>query len=60
MDIRVIQLMLGHASLQQTQRYLNVTDDELRKGLEVSWRRGRALRLVAGEQNSVTECHTDL
>jgi site-specific recombinase XerC len=31
-DIRVIQLMLGHASLQQTQRYLNVTDDELRKG----------------------------
>jgi integrase len=57
-DIRVIQLMLGHASLQQTQRYLNVTDDELRKGLEVSWKRGRALRLVAGEQNGVTECHT--
>ena len=37
MDIRIIQLMLGHASLQQTQRYLNVTDEELRKGLEVSW-----------------------
>jgi hypothetical protein len=37
-DIRIIQLMLGHASLQQTQRYLNVTDEELRSGLEVSWK----------------------
>ena len=47
-DIRGIQLMLGHASMQQTQRYLNVTDEELRKGLEVSWKnRGRALRLVS-------------
>jgi integrase len=36
-DIRIIQLMLGHASIQQTQRYLNVTDGELRRGLEVSW-----------------------
>jgi site-specific recombinase XerD len=32
-DIRIIQLMLGHASVQQTQRYLNVTDEELRKVL---------------------------
>jgi len=32
-DIRLIQLMLGHASVQQTQRCLNVTDEELRKGL---------------------------
>jgi integrase len=31
-DIRIIQLMLGHASLQQTQRYSNVTDEELRRG----------------------------
>jgi integrase-like protein len=29
-DIRIIQLMLGHASIQQTQRYLNVTDEEPR------------------------------
>jgi integrase len=57
-DIRIIQLMLGHASVQQTQRYLNVTDEELRKGLEVSWTRRRALRLVAGGQNPVTACHT--
>ena len=26
-DIRIIQLMLGHASIQQTQRYLNVADE---------------------------------
>ena len=49
-DIRVIQLMLGHASMQQTQRYLNVTDEELRKGLEVSWNNsGRLLRLATQE-----------
>ena len=49
-DIRIIQLMLGHASIQQTQRYLNVTDEELRRGLEVSWNnKGRPLRLASGE-----------
>jgi site-specific recombinase XerD len=48
-DIRIIQLMLGHASIQQTQRYLNVTDEGLRKGLEVSWKnQGRPLRLGTG------------
>jgi integrase len=48
-DIRIIQLMLGHASIQQTQRYLNVTDEELRRGLEVSWKnKGRPLRLASG------------
>ena len=48
-DIRTVQLMLGHASIQQTQRYLNVTDEELRKGLEVSWNnQGRTLRLASG------------
>ena len=48
-DIRIIQLMLGHASIQQTQRYLNVTDEELRRGPEVSWNnKGRPLRLAAG------------
>jgi integrase len=48
-DIRIIQLMLGHASIQQTQRYLNVTDEELRRGLEVSWnnKKGRPLHLLS-------------
>jgi integrase len=47
-DIRIIiQLMLAHASIQQTQRYLNVTDEELRKALEVRW--GRQLRAVSGQ-----------
>lgn len=39
-DIRIIQLMLGHASIQQTQRYRNVTDEELRK----DWRRAGSIR----------------
>ena len=47
-DIRIIQLMLGHASVQQTQRYLNVTDEELRRGLEISWKR-RTLKIVGGQ-----------
>jgi integrase len=48
-DIRITQLMLGHASIHQTQRYLNVTDEELRRGLEVSWKnQGRPLRLASG------------
>jgi hypothetical protein len=50
-DIRIIQLMLGHASVQQTQRYLNVTDEELRRGLEISWTR-RTLKMVAGGHNA--------
>lgn len=48
-DIRIVQLMLEHASIKQTQPYLNVTDEELRRGLEVSWNnKGRPLRLVSG------------
>jgi site-specific recombinase XerD len=31
-DIRIIQLMLGHASIQQTERELNVTGKEMRRG----------------------------
>ena len=48
-DVRIIQLMLWHASIQQTQRYLNVTEEELRPGLEVCWNnKGRPLRLASG------------
>ena len=52
-DIRIIQLMLGHTSIQQTQRYLNVTDEELRRGLEVSWNnKSRPLRLASGASSN--------
>jgi len=37
------------SSRSRTQRYLNVTDEELRRGLEVSWKnKGRPLKLAAG------------
>ena len=44
-DIRTIQLMLGHADIKQTQRYLNITDEELRKAMTGVWERRRQLRL---------------
>jgi hypothetical protein len=52
--VRIIQLMLGHASVQQMQRYLNVTDEELCKGWKSagSGERSRRLRDV----KCVTPC----
>jgi hypothetical protein len=39
--------------MQQTQRYLNVTDEELRRGLEVSWNNSaRLLRLATQDADS--------
>jgi len=32
-DIRLIQLILGHSDIKTTQRYLNITDEEMRKVL---------------------------
>jgi len=46
-DIRTIQLMLGHADMKQTQRYLNITDEELRKAMTGVWERRRQLRAVS-------------
>ena len=45
-DICTIQLMLGHADIKQTQRYLNITDEELRKAMTGVWERRRQLRAV--------------
>jgi site-specific recombinase XerD len=45
-DIRTIQLMLGHADIKQTQRYMNITDEELRKSMTGVWERRRQLKAV--------------
>jgi integrase len=34
LDLREIQLLLGHSTLLLTQRYLNVSDDELATAIE--------------------------
>jgi integrase len=45
-DIRVIQLVLGHSDIKTTQRYLNITDEELRKVLTGVCERRRQLKAV--------------
>jgi hypothetical protein len=37
--------MLGHADIKQTQRYVNITDEELRRAMTGVWVRRRQLRL---------------
>jgi hypothetical protein len=48
LDLRSIQLLLGHADLKTPQRYLNVTDAELLKGDEREAVEGRPTRCLAG------------
>jgi integrase len=54
-DIRTIQLMLGHADIKQTQRYLNITDEELRRAMTGVWERRRQLRLSASSSQPATD-----
>jgi hypothetical protein len=52
-DIRTFQLMLGHADIKQTQRYVKITDEELRKaktGYGISSGRDAGEALPGSEQ----------
>jgi site-specific recombinase XerD len=46
-DILTVQLMPGHSDIKTTQRYLDITDEELRKALRGVWERRRQLRAVS-------------
>jgi integrase len=42
LDVREIQVLLGHAKLEITQRYLNVTDVGVVRSMRELWRRRRS------------------
>lgn len=52
-NIRIVQLILGHSDIKTTQRYLNITDEELRKSLTGVWERRRLLTAVGTTPPSI-------
>ena len=52
-DVRVIQLMLGHSTLSADTALSDVTDDEMRRGMQASWEKRRTLKLVADRGESL-------
>ena len=48
LDVREIQLLLGHAKLEITQRYLNITDVGVVRSMRELWGRRRAAARAQG------------
>jgi site-specific recombinase XerD len=48
LDVREIQLLLGHAKLEITQRYLNITDVGVVRSMREFWGRRRAASRAQG------------
>ena len=47
--------MLGHNTLQQSEKYLNVTDAELKRDMQLHWEgRREKLRLLQGGKIATT------
>jgi integrase len=44
LDVREIQVLLGHAKLEITQRYLNITDVGVVRSMRELWNRRRAAK----------------
>ena len=58
-DIRIIQLMLGHSDIQTTQRSLNITHEELRKVLTGSGNAAGSSRQSTSDHGKPPRAATD-